>query len=323
MLTAPELVAHAAQAQLVTSRDVLIGAVTISDESRSNHVQVISVHDQPIVYVKQRGAASLLDGDDAIGHERAALTSLADLGLVPQMIMVADQRTLWTTALAGTALTRRQGPVTDLVAVCAAWGVALATLHQWPTTAVPSLLAPRPWALQLDTLPPSMAGAETAELRAVLRARDEPELRQAAETADRDWTHDRWIHGDLSAANVLVRDHDHQPQLTFIDFEAAGLGEPGWDVATVIDSLEWMAPVWQAPSEPLVEHFLTGYRTAGGSGRATSALQAMRALMTAWQLAARSLQEPTPGLGDDVAALLDRARRFAAEDRRMHCQAVA
>jgi Ser/Thr protein kinase RdoA (MazF antagonist) len=310
VLTAPELVAAGCRAGLLTQEDVLSGAVTVFDESRSNDVQLIAVNGTPIAYVKQRGRASLLDGDDAAGNERRALLSLAGLTLVPEVVLTTGPAT-WVRPMDGTVLTRLRRSVPDLARVCAAWGAALAALHLWRPAAGAPVSASLPWALAADRLPPSMAGASGAAAQRVLQAvRGEPELQRAAEHARMSWTTRHWIHGDAVAANVLVRAVEGPtPRIGFIDLELAGLGDPGWDVATALDSLTWMAPTWACPPEPLVEHFLEGYRTAGGPGRAHPALQAVRCVMTAWQIA---VLEEHPASARQVTALLEQAREFAA-----------
>jgi hypothetical protein len=65
---------------------------------------------------------------------------------------------------------------------------------------------------------------------AVLRAYESScELRVAAREVDERWTELHWIHGDLTATNVMV---EHQPALrvSFIDPSCVGLGGPVWDL---------------------------------------------------------------------------------------------
>ena len=146
----------------------------------------------------------------------------------------------------------------------------------------------------------------------VLAAIDgEPSLRAAAAEADQRWSERHWMHGDLSATNVMV---DTVPclQVRFVDFEDAGLGDPAWDLATALDTIGYLAPGWSSPSEPLVEYFLRGYRHADGPGRLYPAIQAVRALVTAAWVADLSPQSARQPVGEDLALWLDRARAYAA-----------
>lgn len=230
------------------------------DESRSNHVQVIALDNTPIVYVKQRGPASRLDGDDCVTAERNALTCLKDVDLVPKLIKVRDSDAVWVQAVPGADLSKLRGQVGELAAICFRWGAAVAQLHCYRATPEPVPTAPRPWALQPDNLPFSMRGAETGSAFALVldALRDESALSAAADRANRGWGASAWIHGDLSATNVIVTSTADNAMIRFVDLEAAGLGDPGWDVATALDTLAWLAPSWNAPTEPLVERFLDG-----------------------------------------------------------------
>ncbi|MBO9553914.1 phosphotransferase [Cellulomonas sp.] len=333
MLTAPELVGRAVRAGLVTADDVLSGAVTVVDESRSNTVARLDVAGRPAAYVKQRGVAAQMDGTDPVGDERRALLALRGLTgsagrpLVPALVasLALDVDSLWVQAVDGAVLTGHRGAVPDLARLCRAWGSATAALHRWPAPTAgehpgPTLRAPLPWALDPDAIPPSMSGSEGTPFAAVLDTfLGDPALRRAAAEARRLWTAGAWVHGDLTASNVLVARSSPDPHVVLLDLEAAGLGDPGWDVATAIDSIGWLAPSWSAPPEPLVEHFLDGYRDGDGPGRAHAALQAVRAVMTAWQVAGQVHRERggargTVGAPDPrITRLLDAAQRYAAE----------
>lgn len=334
MLTAPELVARAVRAGLVTAVDVLSGAVTMVDESRSNTVARLDVGGRPVAHVKQRGAAALMDATDPVGDERRALLALRGLTgpagrpLVPVLVapLALDVDALWVRSVDGVVLTGHRGTVPDLARLCQAWGSATAALHHWPATTAgvhrePPLRAPLPWAFDPDEIPASMSGSDGTPFAAVLdTVRGDPALRRAAAEARRRWSADRWVHGDLTASNVLVAGvSPEQPHVVLLDLEAAGLGDPGWDVATAIDSIGWLAPSWSAPPEPLVDHFLDGYRAGGGPGRAHPALQAVRSVMTAWQVAGQVHRENgglRGAVGDPdprITRLLDAARNHAAE----------
>jgi thiamine kinase-like enzyme len=102
-------------------------------------------------------------------------------------------------------------------------------------------------------------------------------------------------------------------QVRFVDFEDAGLGDPAWDLATVLDTISYLAHTWNSPPEPLVEYFLRGYRHADGPGRLYPAIQAVRAVATAWQIAGTEQRgSDAPAVRQQVAEWLNRARAFAS-----------
>jgi hypothetical protein len=101
-------------------------------------------------------------------------------------------------------------------------------------------------------------------------------------------------------------------QVRFVDFEDAGLGDPAWDQATALDTIGYLAPGWNSPPEPLVEYFLRGYRHADGPGRLYPAMQAVRAVATAWQVAGTEQRgSDAVAVRQQVAEWLSRARGHA------------
>jgi hypothetical protein len=76
---------------------------------------------------------------------------------------------------------------------------------------------------------------------------------------------------------------EEQPalQVSFLDLESGGLGDPAWDLASAVDTITWLSPRWHVVAQPLVYYLILGYRRAGGPGRLYPAIQAVRALATA------------------------------------------
>jgi hypothetical protein len=174
---------------------------------------------------------------------------------------------------------------------------SLAALHTTATHGPSAPLAARPWVINPEHRPAAMrsgsmspSSISTASTRsglpslgyaAVLRAYESScELRVAAREVDERWTELHWIHGNLTATNVLV---EQQPALrvSFIDPCGVGLGEPAWDLAAAVDMISWLAPRWSATPQLLADYLILGYRRAGGPGHLYPAIQAVRALATA------------------------------------------
>ena len=149
-------------------------------------------------------------------------------------------------------------------------------------------------------------------VRTVLEAYESsPDLRAAATEVDDRWTEQHWIHGNVSASTVIV---EHWPALrvSFIDLEDAGRGDPAWDLASAVDTIDLLAPRWRVMPQLLLDYLLLGYRRAGGPARLYPAMQAVRALTTALQAGSEDESNWPKGERADVTVLLERARGYAA-----------
>lgn len=282
---------------------MLAGEVAAHPQTRSNVVHRIVWRGVSLAFVKQRGVASLLDGDDAVANERASLAGLSGLRCVPGVLPVDDPDAVWLAAIPGEGLGEIPLGGARFGAACRALAAALATLHTWPVTA-PSTLprAPRPWALHPDDLPASMRGSPSGSAcNAVLEAARSPVVRAALDWAATRWTESAWIHGDVSPGNVIV-DRD---RAVLVDWEGAGLGDPAWDLATAVATLRDLGST--------AEDFLTEYWGLGGPARLDDAVLTARAVHTAWQVAALGMQRNDPAL--DGKEHLDGAKRHAASFR--------
>ena len=216
-------------------------------------------------------------------------------------------------AVSGVDLARLTGNVAELAASCQAWGTALANLHTMSTRRSATPLAPRPAVLNPRHLMPSLRDvARGPGYVTVLEAYESsPDLRAAASEVEDRWTEQHWIHGNLSASNVIV---EQWPALwvSFIDLEDAGLGDPAWDLASAVDTIDLLAPRWRVMPQLLLDYLLLGYRRAGGPARLYPAMQAVRALATALQAGTEDESDWPKGERAGVTVLLERARRYAA-----------
>jgi aminoglycoside phosphotransferase (APT) family kinase protein len=224
----------------------------------------------------------------------------------------------------GADLAQQRGTVAELAQICQTWGATLAVLHTTATHGPSAPLAARPWMINPERRPAAMrpGSMSKASMRsvladlghaAVLRAYESSyELRAAVREVDERWTELHWIHGNLTATNVLVQ---HQPALrvSFIDPYGVGLGDPAWDLAAAVDMIIWLAPCWGATPQLLADYLILGYRRAGGPGHLYPAIQAVRALATAVWVAdppyESSSEAPVEG---KLEFWLDRACGYAA-----------
>ena len=186
----------------------------------------------------------------------------------------------------GVSLTQQPADLATLADLCQVGGAALAGFHLTSTRHVGQTYAARPWLLQRRHLVSSMRWSGAGQARATVMAGYESSagLRAAVDEVAERWSERHWIHGDLGVDSVLV---EHRPVLRvhLTGLDGAGLGDPAWDLASAIDTITRLAPVWQAPAEVLVDYLMQGYRRASGPGRLYPAMQAVRAFATAWELA--------------------------------------
>lgn len=324
MHTIPELVRQAGAVGLVTQREVLAGRVSVRCESADDSVHAILVGDEPVGYVKKG-----TDGtgtDDIIGRERRALSCLSAEDLGPQLLPGQPGNCLWVGVVRGVGLARIRGSAPELAEVCETWGVAVAQLHRLSTgrTGVPE--APRPWLLLPGRRDRAAHQVARGSARAGVLDAIDSESGLAAVTSEvaARWTDRHWMHGELTAAHVVV-EIAPPVRVRFLNFENAGAGDPAWDLATAMDTITWMSQHWQTPAAPLIDYFLRGYRRAGGMGTVYPAMSAVRSLATAWWLAgftdssSAEVGGDTPEVGGGPAEVggsahwwLERARSFAA-----------
>lgn len=300
-MTIPVLVARGVAAAILDAGEVLDGAVSVYPQPRSNVVHRVERHGVPLAYVKQRGASSMLDGDDVVMNERMALTALAGLNCVPRLLPLDDAAAVWVRAVPGQTLAEVPFGGDEFDVACRALARSLAELHTWSVdvSVVDLPRAPEPWALRSDHLPPSMAGSPAGSAcAAVLELADEPGVRAALNHAASRWTATSWIHGDVSANNVII----HRGRAWLVDLEGAGMGHPAWDLATAVSTLRGLGGSGA--------EFLTEYWQRGGPARLDDSLLTLRAVQSAWQLAAHGTQRGDHA--DHGNEQFEAARRHAA-----------
>lgn len=298
MRTAPGLVATGVRAGVLDAIGTLQGRVSLVDRSRSNLVHQISVDGVPVAYVKQQGAPLALEHGDSLAHEERVLRLLDD-DLVPEVLDVSDEECLWTAALPGMPWPDALASATDVAVLAAALGRALAHLHLLPLPEhAPVATVPWPVAMaQGQELPAGITSApEGSEPAAVVaQGRIGVDAAALARAAGR-WAGRSWVHGDISASNLVVEGLGRagaepalaRPTVRLLDLEDAGAGEPSWDVVLACRSLTDHLP--GDTGERARAALLTAYHQAGGPGTDDPDLAVAARLSTDFRRAAMALQ---------------------------------
>ncbi|MBD8057400.1 hypothetical protein IC607_00240 [Cellulomonas sp. JH27-2] len=242
-------------------------------------IPTTSVDDTDLVPVPLRRSLRLLPGDGAAVHAaRPLVRELEDL----------------TDAMHERGATARLR--SDLVDLLGCWAQALVGLHRSSVTML-TPVGELPWVLAdglpawLDELP--------REAGPVWAVRAHPAIRRALDDTRRAWSAVQLTHGDPTgdAVDVTRSAAEVEARLTPTGSARAGvLGDPRWDVATVVD---WLAcaldpaldPVWGI--DPAAT-FVARYRAHGGDALPSRAMAAARTLTTAveWTAQLAVLQEP-------------------------------
>jgi hypothetical protein len=316
----PGLVKQAVSAGVVHPTAVLDGGLSMLDESRTNQVHALHVDGAPVAYAKQRGWASVVDGDDPVANERHALTLLARSGLVPQMLPIDSPDVLWTESLHPCTVLYRllsDAPRGKVITAVRAWGQAMASLHRWSTRFGSPPVSSVPWIVEPTRVPAHLAdvSADSEVARVLAELRGNPGIRSAMDAVADSWTARHWIHGDANTANAVARPAGpYRWRVWFVDLETAGLGCPSWDLATAYDSLEFHGLTRGTDMRAFLGALLDGYRSGSGPARLTRGMLTTRAALTAVQVAA-SIDQGTPNLkGTGAAPFLRRAAALAALD---------
>jgi aminoglycoside phosphotransferase (APT) family kinase protein len=296
---------------LVKPRDVVEGELAVADASRRNVVFIATTRAGPAHVVKQPR-----DGDaGALLHEAAVLRALAAVpGVAEQVpeLVHHEPRTgllVMRTPAGGRDWSEHHGAGRFPRTTARALGRALAALHGLPADHAPDPGVDRLWGLSLaeppyervlelsggaqDVVARLQASAPFRERLAALRPGD----------GDRAFTHGdvRWDNCMAVAAPGARR----RTRLLLVDWELAGPGEPGFDVAAVLaDYLR----VWVG-SIPIVDPLDPGRLAA----RARHPLAAMRPAMQAFWDAYRAACRAPPSLPRVVELVAVRLLHVAVE----------
>jgi Ser/Thr protein kinase RdoA (MazF antagonist) len=235
------------RAGLVDATAACDGEVGLHEESRSNPVHIVEVSEVPKLAVKQPGP-----GPDAPALVEAEIAAYRWLAATPQIRSLAPRPTTVPEHEGWLVLEAPQGARTvhelwgtldgTLDVVAAELGRTLASLHLAAAggerpAALP--LAQRPWVFDLPAGgSPDFAAAHEGPRRVVSELSERADLMALVEEAGNAWSARAPIHGDVKWDNVLARREPSGAwRLWLIDWELAGWGDPGWDVAGLAETI--------------------------------------------------------------------------------------
>lgn len=137
-----------------------------------------------------------------------------------------------------------------------ALGFSLAAVH----VAVPrrnatgAMLSERlPWILQIDST--DLEEMKQPPVRRMVElVRSEPQLMDAIARVARGWRTETLIHGDAKLDNIIAR-MGRDPRTWLVDWAYAGIGDPAWDVGTIVHSclIAWLHGIHFKREQPFDE----------------------------------------------------------------------
>jgi tRNA A-37 threonylcarbamoyl transferase component Bud32 len=309
---------------VVDAGAALEGRVSVVDLSRSNPVGLVKVDGRPVVVLK--GGNVSVDGVDSIGREASAYRWLGrapDTALLaPLPIPAAACREAIVTQPLVDAVSLHEAlrsTPTASETLIADLGRLLGRIHR-ARAGAQDLAASRPWILGVASgRIPTMYEAHVPARRMLEQIAQQPALAMAITRLDRTWTARTAIHGDVKFDNVLVAPH----RMLLVDWELAGLGEPVWDLAGVVDGP--LLPLRVGGGGPAVDRALVArlaapalaaHRTAAGADLSPSpedlaTAVVARVAQTATQLAA--MGHDHPDAADGAPRMLAAASELADE----------
>lgn len=250
---------------LMSVADVVDGGLVIDDVSRRNRNVVVRTRSRPGLFVKQRDPRQstmtlhreadvyrlLRVAGRAFAHHHAARLRHIDRSRGLLILEHLD-------GVEPLQSVRRRGQAVD-EACARGLGRALGRLHAIPLSTDQAPDAPPIWVFSLcrpnrDVL----TDLSAASLSVVRIVQQSPTMVETLRRLSRRRTPKRLIHGDLRLDNCLVAvpaGYAGPERLVLVDWELAGMGDPAWDVATVLCEYlaVWLRSMPLADSLPLDE----------------------------------------------------------------------
>jgi len=259
--------------RVLSSADAVLTTVEAEDTSISHASSCVYLNGRPQWFIKRadpaRSQGRDLGSEAAVYRLAASDPSLAEV--IPRCRLI-DERgdVIVLDAVAGKPLTAGlQRSSDDGTAgpseIVRAYGEAVARIHavQPPPMGTPPwlLTALEPQWGNYSWLPPACASL-------LSRLAASATMRAAFQQAQFEWTPSSLVHGDLRWANVLMDEDAENVKLWLVDWELACLGDPAWDVGSILADiaatvlLEQGIPSLHEEPLSLSLSMLAGYRAA-------------------------------------------------------------
>jgi len=250
---------------LLSARDLLDQRLTAFDRS-SRHTNWAIQSTHASLFLKS--AVDLSDAD-ALGreahliewlrtHHSALRAYLPELRIADGAAGIAVYELVAPAPRAVSSRWLQRGPTR---ARAAELGGALGTLHRESAPEFPWLAHDQPWPLWIDAPQVDTLETMSAGFFALVRAiQADANLCGSMVSIRSGWQSSAIVHGDLKWENLLPARGRPQPSLVIVDWEAAHIGDPAWDVGGIFAS--WLV-AWL-------------FREPGALQQSESALAALR-----------------------------------------------
>lgn len=302
-----EAIAFLLDGQLLDARDLVQGEVRVEDRSSRHRSVAVHCTTRAGFFLKQAPAGDVLGtlAAEAVFYRLVNTDSrLAPLKpFVPRLLGYdADRQVLSleliTDASAARGGSSRAGTPAEIGAQL---GHLLALCHSAGTGDDPETRAAfsemRPWAFHVALPSPGLfRDLWPLQLELIKLVQRQPDIVGRFRELRRDWLWSSFTHGDVRWSNVLI---DEAAGVRLVDWEAAGVGDPAWDLASAFEA-------WLTHGLETLE-LGAGDGPSEASARFAQALPALQKQTRAlWQAYLRTARlEPKP-----ARTLLDRATAY-------------
>jgi aminoglycoside phosphotransferase len=241
-----EAIAFLLEGRLLDARDLVQGEVRVEDQSARHRSFAVHCTTRPGIFLKAAPSGDVLG---TLAAEATFYTLVGGAGrlaalqpFVPRLLGYDADRQLLALELVGNANARSGAGRADALAeIGPQLGQVLALCHSVGTGDDPDTRGAfsemLPWAFRVALPEPSLfrdVGPLQLELiRLVQKNRDIVERFREMRRA---WQWSSFIHGDVRWTNVLL---EGPATLRLVDWEAAGVGDPAWDVASAFEA--WLS----------------------------------------------------------------------------------
>lgn len=157
-----------------------------------------------------------------------------------------------------------------------------------------------PWSFRLHRPRiESLASMSAANREMVQRMQHDPDLFRRLDEMGALWQGETLIHGDVKMDNCLTLPGEGEERLVLVDWELVQWGDPAWDVAGALNDFLFFWVLSMPHDQPLEE-------------MVAKARFPLPVLQPAVQALWRAYRDTRALRGEEAAALLERAVRFAA-----------